>query len=408
MSTPSETSKDYRKELSCNRQKWFRDKKNDNTTQFTIIDFEELECLLTTEIPTVVIEPLTLDTNLDLINIHPNPRPHSIHIKTLRHDMGRMDQACRHCEAKFWMLEKEQNSGLAAPKFPVCCASGKVKLPPLIQLPPHLLNLYISNTHLANKFQKNIRAYNSVLACISFGAKVNQQFVGQSVSNFRIHGQVYHLIRLLLPEKSNSLAFAQLYIYDTVHEIENCHNTMNQLNELSEDILQTLQNVLDESNSYIQKFCQVRDIIQENLTTSISMIIYSDKSRDIYRYNAPTSSEVAAIIVSDSYEINPTSRDILLRLHEGNLQIFEFHSLYNPLHYILLFSKGDDVQRLAVHLLGHQHVFFQEREDLQDIINHANNQMTTLTAWFQENINNPEVYELIYVEFPTYYTWTAK
>ncbi|CAG8488795.1 9388_t:CDS:2, partial [Dentiscutata erythropus] len=174
----------------------FRDKKNDNTTQFTIVNSEELKCLLTTEIPTVVIKPLTLDTNLNLINIHSNPRLCPIRIKTLRYDMGRIDQVCRYCEAKFWMLEKKQNSGLAAPKFFVCCA---------------------------------------ILACTSFGAKVDQQFVEQ---------------------EGNSPAFAQLYIYDTAYEIQNRHNTMNQLNELSEDILQTLQNVLDKSNPYIQKFHQ--------------------------------------------------------------------------------------------------------------------------------------------------------
>ncbi|CAG8598507.1 20118_t:CDS:2, partial [Racocetra persica] len=51
--------------------------------------------------------------------------------------------------------------------------------------------------------------------------------------------------------------------------------------------------------------------------------------------------DIAAIMVGNGHEVNLTSCDILLRTHDGNLQrISEFHLLYNPLHYILLFSKA--------------------------------------------------------------------
>ena len=49
-----------------------------------------------------------------------------------------------------------------------------------------------------------------------------------------------------------------LYIYDSVHENENRHNIMQ---ELDENILQNLLNVLDECNPYIQNFHHVRDLI---------------------------------------------------------------------------------------------------------------------------------------------------
>ena len=132
---------------------------------------------------------------------------------TTRHELGRMDQVCNHCGAKFWINEKSQNSSQASPSFAVCCAGGKVSLPPLLKPPSYLLYLYTSSNPDAVSFCKNIRGYNNLLACTSFGANVNKEFQGQGISNFQIHGQVYHCIGSLLPEDGNPPAFAQLYIY---------------------------------------------------------------------------------------------------------------------------------------------------------------------------------------------------
>src|SRR6266498_1215478 len=216
-----------------------------------------------------------------------------------RHDLGRIDQICIHCGAKFWMAEKDHSSNRTSPTFSICCAHGKVLLPPLTEPPSYLLNLYTSSTSDAISFRKNIRRYNNVLACTSFGANIDT-FQGQGVSNFRIHGQVYHRIGPLLPEEGYPPAFAQLYIYNSVHENENRHNIMQ---ELDEDILQNLLNMLDECNPYIQNFRHVRDLIQANGSNEIFMIIHADRTQDFRRYNTPTASEVAAIMVGDGHEL---------------------------------------------------------------------------------------------------------
>ena len=164
----------------------------------------------------------------------------------------------------------------------------------------YLLNLYTSSASDAISFRKNIRCYNNILACTSLGANIDT-FQGQGVSNFRIHGQVYHRIGPLLPEEGHLPAFAQLYIYDSVHENDNRHNIMQ---ELDENILQNLLNVLDECNPYIQNFRHVRDLIQTNGSDEIFMVIHADRSQDSRRYNTPTASEVAAIMVGDGYELH--------------------------------------------------------------------------------------------------------
>ena len=238
------------------------------------------------------------------------------HISIERHELGRMDQICVHCGAKFWIDEKDQNSSKKSPSFAVCCAGGKVNLPPLLRPPPYLLDLYTLPGSVSNSFRKNVRAYNNLLSCASFGANIDKGFQKRSVSNFQIHGQVYHCIGPLLPEDGHSPMFAQLYIYDTAHENENRHSIMQ---DLDSDILQRLQNMLDEFNPYIQSFRQARDAILSNTSSEISMLIHSDRTHDSRRYNAPASSDIAAIMIGDGYNVEPSNRDICLRLRGGGL-----------------------------------------------------------------------------------------
>jgi hypothetical protein len=128
----------------------------------------------------------------------------------------------------------------------------------------------------------------------------------------------------LLPEKGHQLAFAQLYIYDSVHEIENCHNVMQ---ELDEKILQNLLNILDECNSYIQNFCySMKDLIQTNVFNEIFMVIYANQIQDLRHYNTFTAFEVAAIMVGDGHKLHIANRNILLKMRaSGNLNTIEQH-----------------------------------------------------------------------------------
>jgi hypothetical protein len=195
-----------------------------------------------------------------------------------RHDLGNMDQTCLHCGAKFWLSEKDQNSSQSSPKFAMCCAGGKVRLPPVLDPPPYLLDLYTSSHSDAISFRKNIRTYNGILSCTSFGANIDESFQGHGVLNFKIHGQIYHRIGSLLPDEGQNPIFAQLYIYDTDHENSNRFRIMHDLNA---DILQNLQDMLDTYNPYIRNFRQVRDLLRDDgESAEISMRIYCDHSHD--------------------------------------------------------------------------------------------------------------------------------
>jgi len=43
-----------------------------------------------------------------------------------------MDHMYIHCGAKFWLNERDQESSRTSPTFAICCAAGKVRLPPCL------------------------------------------------------------------------------------------------------------------------------------------------------------------------------------------------------------------------------------------------------------------------------------
>ena len=219
-----------------------------------------------------------------------------------RHELERMDQICIHCGAKFWIKEKDHNSSQTFPTFAICCAGGKVSLPPLFKPPSYLLDLYTSLSSNANSFRKNIRGYNNLLACTSFGADIDERFRGQGVSNFRIHGQIYHLIGSLLPEDGHSPMFAQLYIYDTENEVRHrmeASTSKEKKPQLDEGIVSGLLEMLDEHNELVKSFRMARDRFKESGLENVKLRLIGIRSTDGRQYNLPTTSELAALIVGE-------------------------------------------------------------------------------------------------------------
>ncbi|CAG8786451.1 11589_t:CDS:2, partial [Acaulospora morrowiae] len=140
-----------------------------------------------------------------------------------RHQLDRMDRVCRNCGASMWSEERKTNSSRTSPIFTNCCVQGKVLLPALLDPPPILHALLTGIDTKARDFCRKIRSYNSALAFTSMGAKINDRVTGTGgVYTFQIHEEMYHNIGSLLPAQATaSPRFAQLYIYDTEHEVLN-------------------------------------------------------------------------------------------------------------------------------------------------------------------------------------------
>ncbi|CAG8718490.1 4597_t:CDS:2, partial [Acaulospora morrowiae] len=235
-----------------------------------------------------------------------------------QHQIGRMDRVCKNCDAIIWSEEKKTNFSRTLPIFTNCCIQGKVLLPALLDPPPILHALLTSIDTKARNFRRKIRSYNLALAFTSIGAKIIDCVTGAGgVYMFQIHGEMYHNIGSLLPAQATaSPRFAQLYIYDTEHEVL---NRITMMPSLDATVLADLQQMLDQVNPYVVVFQQVRDILIQELTITLSMVIRAERLADSQCYNIPTANEVAAIIENEQ-DTEFSYHDIILSLRDEHLQ----------------------------------------------------------------------------------------
>lgn len=240
-----------------------------------------------------------------------------------------------------WLDEKITNTSIKLSAFSTCCTNGKVFLPPLQELPPPLDSLLTETDPRSCSFCRNIRMYNSVLAFTSIGAKIDPEVTGTSgIYTFHIHGEMYHRIGTLFPDIETQPQFAQIYIFDTDNELQ---NRLNLMPRLDSTILIELQQMLHDINPYVNVFQQAANLLKHDQSLDLKLIITDNRTKDPRRYNAPNASEVAIIMVEDAQGAKQLNWDIVLHTHEGGLQqISELYRGYAPLHYVLMFPRGED------------------------------------------------------------------
>jgi len=77
-------------------------------------------------------------------------------------------------QRKMWIKEQLAKSSNNNPQFFLCCENGKVMLQSLLATQQELEVLLTNKKRSVVKFRDQIRMYNSVLAFISFSAKVDE------------------------------------------------------------------------------------------------------------------------------------------------------------------------------------------------------------------------------------------
>lgn len=108
--------------------------------------------------------------------------------------------------------------------------------------------------------------------------------------------------------------------------------------------------MLDEHNVLVKSFRMVRDTIHENVSSDLKLRLIGRREQDGRRYNLPSVSEVAALIIGD-FETSPADRDIIVETKIGKLkQISGLNASYLGLQYPLLFPYGEDGYREDVPL----------------------------------------------------------
>ncbi|KAL7085980.1 hypothetical protein ACP275_14G310800 [Erythranthe tilingii] len=214
------------------------------------------------------------------------------------------------------------------PKFSLCCNQGKIQLPFLTDCPQILQNLY---------FKHDARR--------KIDATINQ---GNAPPTFIMCGENYHRIGSLIPSEGSTPKFAQLYIYDTENEVSNRMHVVRMepsSNELSNSIVNDLKDMLDQYNPYAQAYRMVRDKIESSAFHEVKLRLLGKRGHDARRYNLPSASEVAALIVGD-FDSADAERDIIVETQSGLLRRVSVVSpAYLPLQYPLLFPRGEDGYR---------------------------------------------------------------
>lgn len=273
--------------------------------------------------------------------------------------IGVMNTLCEHCNA---IKYKNETPGL-------CCASGKVKLPPL-NLPPEPLRTLVSGTTAESKhFLKNIQSYNSCFQMTSFGA-TNIITHGNFMPTFKviyinsersynfdpntdliyyslvqIQGQVYHNVGSLLPYADANYQFLQIYfIGNPVDELnQRCTISSNVRREIVSD----LQDLFHQHNELVRLFKTALDRMPSD---DHRVVIRGDKTpagQHARRFNAPTIDDVAIVIVGEQFN----ARDIVIRCRNDQLQrVSELNRSYDALQYPILFWQGEDGYHIQVKL----------------------------------------------------------
>jgi hypothetical protein len=89
---------------------------------------------------------------------------------------------------------------------------------------------------------------------------------------------------------------------------------------LKSSIVKDIREAIDRcDNPYVKTYNTVRNTLYSEETPQVRLRILGKRGRDGRRYNLPTASEVAALIVGD-FDAADFDRDVIVETHSGLLQ----------------------------------------------------------------------------------------
>jgi hypothetical protein len=108
-------------------------------------------------------------------------------------------------------------------------------------------------------------------------------------------------------------------------------------------MLDRLLTMMYNTNPYVEVFKMTRDMMAtEGVPTDLKFRLITFRTKDACQYNVLTTNKVGALMVGDGFEAVDRC-DVIIAQQAGSFQsIFELHVGYMALHYLLLFSYGED------------------------------------------------------------------
>jgi len=185
-----------------------------------------------------------------------------------------------------------------------------------------------------------------MFAMTSMGAKVIDSINdGHGPYVFKISGQVCHRVGSLIPSEGRRPEYAQLYIFDTDHEVSNRINVTSSSRtpfHANEDIVRSLIQMLDTHNPIVKLFRTTRERLSENSYDQYSIRLFGDVDAHGDIYSFPVASEVVGLVVGDIGHTD-VGRDLIIEDRSSSLQqIDERHHKFMAMQYPILFPYGED------------------------------------------------------------------
>ncbi|GJX17398.1 ATP-dependent DNA helicase PIF1-like protein [Tanacetum coccineum] len=168
--------------------------------------------------------------------------------------------------------------------------------------------------------------------------------LGRGPYTFRINGQNYHRIGSLLPTEGVLLRYAQLYFFDTQNEIKNrmsAFMSKEAPETVDEYIVANLIQMLDQTSAMAKSFRMAKEWCRSHGDANLGLRLLSERTTT-RQYNAPTVSEVSALIINDFGDELPIRDIVVNKNNTGPQRISELHLSYMVLQYPLLFPFGED------------------------------------------------------------------
>jgi hypothetical protein len=183
-----------------------------------------------------------------------------------------------------------------------------------------------------------------MFAMTSMGTKVIESINdGHGPYVFKISGQVHHRIGSMIPTPGSHPGYAQLYLFDTEHEVSNRISVVSSSRTLFHvnEIIVLIQ-MLDSYNSIVRLFHTAHERLVDNSDDHYSIRIFGDVDAHGDIFSFPVASEVVGLVVGEIGQTD-VGRDIIIEDGTSNLQqINERHRKFMSMQYPLLFPYGED------------------------------------------------------------------
>ncbi|XP_074360116.1 uncharacterized protein LOC141700196 [Apium graveolens] len=219
-----------------------------------------------------------------------------------------------------------------------------VRLPQIPPTPQYLLDLYHDKKR-GPSFHRLIQLYNAMFAFTSTGGNIDHSInSGRAPYVYRLNGQNHHVFGSLIPNDNETPKFCQLYIYDTINEVDNrlWWVSVQDRESVDKEVVRGLITMLDETNQLVGEFRQQRDLHESDEIVELQItlkVIKSESGRECY---ISSTDEVAGIMVGNTEE-TCGDRDIVVNEKgKGSVRVSNVHPKLMALQYPLLFPRGED------------------------------------------------------------------